>query len=32
MIKDAGGIPIKGNQTKEWNTGSHADYANPEYR
>ena len=32
MIKDAGGIPAKGNQTKEWNTGSRVDYANPEYR
>jgi multimeric flavodoxin WrbA len=32
MLNTAGGIPVKGNQTTDWNTGSRADYANPEYR
>lgn len=32
MLKNAGGIPMKGNQAKSWNDGTSADYANPEYR
>jgi multimeric flavodoxin WrbA len=32
MIKDAGGIPVYGNQRSEWDAGSRFDFANPEYR
>ena len=32
MIKDAGGIPVHGNQRAAWDAGCRFDFANPEYR
>lgn len=32
MLKDAGGIPVQGNQRSEWDAGARFDYENPEYR
>ena len=32
MIKDAGGIPVHGNQRSEWDAGCRFDFPNPEYR
>ena len=32
MLKDAGGIPVHGNQRGEWDAGCRFDFANPEYR
>ena len=32
MIKDAGGIPVHGNQRSEWDAGCRLDFANPDYR
>src|SRR4051812_29896991 len=32
MLKDAGGIPVHGNQRAEWDAGCRFDFANPEYR
>jgi multimeric flavodoxin WrbA len=32
MIKDAGGIPVHGNQRSEWDAGCRFDFANPEHR
>lgn len=32
MIKDAGGIPVHGNQRSEWDAGCRFDYPNPMYR
>ncbi|MGA7269655.1 MAG: flavodoxin family protein [Acidimicrobiia bacterium] len=32
MLKDRGGIPVHGNQRREWDAGCREDYANPEYR
>jgi multimeric flavodoxin WrbA len=32
MIKDAGGIPVHGNQRTAWDAGARFDYPNPEYR
>lgn len=32
LIKDAGGIPVHGNQRSEWDAGCRFDYPNPEYR
>jgi multimeric flavodoxin WrbA len=32
MLKDAGGIPVYGNQRTEWDAGARFDFANPEYR
>jgi multimeric flavodoxin WrbA len=32
MLKDAGGIPVHGNQRSEWDAGCRFDYPNPEYR
>ncbi len=32
LIKDAGGIPARGNQRSEWDAGCRFDYANPEHR
>jgi multimeric flavodoxin WrbA len=32
MLKDAGGIPVHGNQRSEWDAGCRFDFANPEYR
>ena len=32
MIRDAGGIPVHGNQRSEWDAGCRFDFANPEYR
>jgi multimeric flavodoxin WrbA len=32
MLKDAGGIPVYGNQQRAWNEGSRFGFANPEYR
>src|SRR5579862_3000150 len=32
MLKDAGGIPVYGNQRTKWDAGSRFDYHNPEYR
>ena len=32
MIKDAGGIPVHGNQRSEWDAGCRSDFPNPEYR
>ncbi len=32
MLKDAGGIPVHGNQRAEWDAGCRFDFSNPEYR
>jgi multimeric flavodoxin WrbA len=32
MIKNAGGIPVYGNQRSKWDAGSRFDFENPEYR
>ena len=32
MIKDAGGIPVHGNQRSEWDAGCRFDHPNPMYR
>jgi multimeric flavodoxin WrbA len=32
MLKDAGGIPVHGNQRSEWDAGCRFDFENPEYR
>ena len=32
MIKDAGGIPVHGNQRAAWDAGCRFDHPNPEYR
>ena len=32
MIKDAGGMPVHGNQRSEWDAGCRFDFPNPEYR
>ena len=32
MLKDAGGIPVHGNQRAAWDAGCRFDFANPEYR
>jgi multimeric flavodoxin WrbA len=32
MIKDAGGIPVHGNQRSEWDAGCRFDFPNPDYR
>jgi len=32
MIKDAGGIPVHGNQRSKWGAGCRFDHPNPEYR
>jgi multimeric flavodoxin WrbA len=32
MLKDAGGIPVHGNQRSAWDAGCRFDYPNPEYR
>jgi multimeric flavodoxin WrbA len=32
MLKNAGGIPVYGNQRSEWDAGSRFDFSNPEYR
>jgi multimeric flavodoxin WrbA len=32
MLKDAGGIPVHGNQRSEWDAGCRFDFANPEHR
>lgn len=32
MLKDAGGFPSHGNQRKQWDSGTHFDFENPEYR
>lgn len=32
MIKDAGGIPVHGNQRTAWDAGCRFDHPNPEYR
>ncbi len=32
MLKDAGGIPVHGNQRSEWDAGCRFDYPNPDYR
>jgi multimeric flavodoxin WrbA len=32
LLKDAGGIPVHGNQRSEWDAGCRFDYPNPEYR
>ncbi len=32
MLKDAGGIPVHGNQRSEWDAGCRFDYPNPEHR
>lgn len=32
MLKDAGGIPARGNQRSEWDAGCRFDFENPEYR
>jgi multimeric flavodoxin WrbA len=32
MIKDAGGIPVHGNQRAKWDAGARFDFPNPEYR
>lgn len=32
MIKDAGGIPVHGNQRSQWEAGCRFDYPNPEHR
>ena len=32
MLKDAGGIPVHGNQRSEWDAGCKPDFPNPEHR
>jgi multimeric flavodoxin WrbA len=32
MLKDAGGVPVYGNQRSEWDAGARFDFENPEYR
>ena len=32
MLKDAGGIPVHGNQRSQWDAGCRFDFPNPEYR
>ena len=32
MLKDAGGIPVHGNQRSEWDAGCRPDFPNPDYR
>ena len=32
LLKDAGGIPVHGNQRSEWDAGCRFDFENPEYR
>ena len=32
LLKDAGGIPVHGNQRSAWDAGCRFDFANPEYR
>ena len=32
MVKDAGGIPVWGNQRSEWDAGCRPDFPNPEHR
>jgi multimeric flavodoxin WrbA len=32
MLKDAGGVPVHGNQRSAWDAGCRFDFANPEYR
>ena len=32
MLKDAGGIPVHGNQRSEWDAGCRFDFPNPDYR
>lgn len=32
MLKDAGGIPARGNQRSEWEAGRRFDFDNPDYR
>ncbi len=32
MVKDAGGIPVHGNQRSEWDAGCRFDHPNPDYR
>ncbi len=32
MLKDAGGLPVHGNQRSEWDAGCRFDFPNPDYR
>ncbi len=32
MLRDAGGIPVYGNQRAGWEAGCRFDYDNPDYR
>lgn len=32
MLKDAGGLPVHGNQRSEWHAGCRFDFPNPDYR
>jgi multimeric flavodoxin WrbA len=32
MLKEAGGVPVHGNQRSEWDAGCRFDFPNPEYR
>lgn len=32
LLKDAGGVPVHGNQRSEWDAGARFDHPNPEYR
>ena len=32
ILKDAGGIPVYGNQRSEWDAGCRFDFPNPEHR
>jgi multimeric flavodoxin WrbA len=32
MLKEAGGIPVQGNQRSKWDAGARFDFSNPEYR
>ncbi len=32
MLKNAGGLPVHGNQRSEWDAGARFDFQNPEYR
>ncbi len=32
MLKDAGGIPVQGNQRSQWDAGCRFDFPNPDYR
>jgi len=32
MLKDAGGVPVYGNQREAWDAGARFDFKNPEYR